>query len=146
MKRIYLFFLTLLLIVVISVNDSFAQEEEKGQYYVVTTWKMTIPADGSEAELDSLHRVWHEKVVLKNDKLLRSKILRHAWGSDMRDWIVVNVYASWSDIEEAGKMQDKLIEEAWPDKMERRAFFKAFFKYTVTHSDEIYRDLPYLTK
>jgi hypothetical protein len=136
-----------MVIVLISSIDSYAQEEEEeGHYYTVTTWKFKVPADGSNAELDSLLKVWQEEVVLKNDKILSEKVLRHLWGSDMRDWVFITEYANWNDIKEAGEMQGKLVEAAWPDKEDRKEFFKSFNKYGVTHSDELYMDLPALAK
>lgn len=145
MKRIYLFALITIIMIGISGKNGFAQEK-RGHYFTVTTWKLTIPDNGSTAQLDSLLKVWHDKVVMKNDKVISEKVFRHNWGHDMRDWVYVTEYATWNDIEAAGENQNKLIEAAWPDKKERHEFFKKMNKYMVTHSDEIYQELPDLGK
>ena len=146
MKRINLLFVAVLAIVFSFSTNSFAQDKPQGHFYTVTTWKFTIPEDGSRSELDSLMTVWHDMVIVKNDKVVSEKVLRHYWGHDMRDWVFVTEYASWADIEAAGDMQGKLVEAAWPDKMDRKKFFSAFNKYAVTHSDEIFQELPDLAK
>jgi hypothetical protein len=64
----------------------------------------------------------------------------------MRDWVVISEYASWNDMDAANDMQNKLIEEAWPNEDDRRAWFAKFGKYTITHSDEILQERPDLTK
>lgn len=146
MKKFYLLSLALIAMALSSSLSGYAQDKPQKHFYTVTTWKFTIPEDGSNAELDSLMKVWHDMVVVKNEKVVSEKVLRHYWGHDMRDWVFVTEYASWADIEAAGDMQGKLVEAAWPDKADRKKFFKAFNKYAVTHSDEIYQDQPDLAK
>jgi len=122
-------------------SSSFAQD---GHYYTSTTWKISTPGDN--AEFNAMLKEWHDKVVAKNDKIVSEKVLRHAYGNDMRDWVFITEYASWADIDAAGEVQNKLIEEAWPNKDERKKFFDTFWKYVVTHSDEIYQESPELKK
>lgn len=145
MKRVYLLLLAFVFAAFLFPQSGVAQDE-KGHYFVVTTWKLLPPADGSNAQLDSLFTVYHDKVVAKNDKVVSQKVMHHVYGDDMRDWVVISEYASWNDIDAAGDVSNKLIKEAWPDKAERQKFFKTFFKYVQTHSDEIYQDMPGLTK
>jgi len=146
MKRVYLLSLVLACVAFLFCQSAFSQEKKEKHFFVITTWKLEIPEDGSNAELDSLFTVWHNKVITPNDKIISQKVLRHYWGHDMRDWVVITEYANWGDIDASGDVADKLIEEAWPDKAERTKFFKTFFKYAETHSDEIYQENPDLTK
>ena len=146
MRRIYFLLASALIFILAASNSSYAQDEPKGHLYTVTTWKFSIPQDGSPAELDSLLKVYQDKVVVKNDKIISQKVWRHYWGADLRDWVVVSEFATWDDIEAAGDEGNKLSKEAWPDKADRQKFYKAFFKYVVTHSDEIYMDQPDLAK
>jgi len=125
------------------LNISYAQE---GHYYTVTTWKMTVPEDGSNKELNELFKEWHDKIVSKNDKIVSEKVLRHASGSDSRDWVIITEYASWNDIDAANEIQNKLIDKAWANKDDRRKFFRTFGKYSKMHKDEIYSGIPSLTK
>jgi len=136
--------LTLLSIFLILSSFSVAQEE--GNYYTVTTWKFEVPEDGSNTELNSLLQEWYDKVVSKNNKIISERVLGHQSGSDMRDWVFISEYASWNDIEAANEVQSKLIEEGWPDKEERGKYFDTFWKYAVTHSDEIFQEVPTLRK
>jgi hypothetical protein len=143
MKRLTLIFV-LAIVVMLFSGSGIAQDE--GHYYAITTWKLTVPADGSNAELNELFKEWYEKIVSKNDKVLSQKVLRHVTGSDMRDWVVISEYASWNDMDAAGDEQSRLVQEAWPNEDDRRAWFAKFGKYTVTHSDEILQERPELTK
>ncbi len=120
----------------------FAQEEGEGRYYTVTTWKMNIPEDGTQAEFDEMMKEWSEKITRKNDKILNEWVMRHLSGSDSRDLVIITEYASWSDIEAAQKKQNKLMEAAWPDKKVRDTHMKKFGRYLNSHSDEIYTGIP----
>jgi hypothetical protein len=122
----------------------FAQDE--GHYYTVTTWKISVPADGSNSEFNEILKEWCDNVVSKNDKILSQKVLRHQSGGDSRDLVVIIEYASWNDIDAAGDEQSRLVQEAWPNEDERSAWFANFGKYTVKHSDEILQGKPELTK
>jgi len=134
----------LLFAVMLLSGSSFAQDE--GHYYTITTWKFMVPADGSNAELNELMKEWYDKVVSKNDKILSEKVLVHRSGADMRDWIFISEYATWNDIDAANDVQNKLVDEGWPNKEDREKFFDSFWKYVVTHSDEILQELPELSK
>jgi methionine salvage enolase-phosphatase E1 len=125
-------------------GSSFAQEE--GHYYTVTTWKFMVPADGSNAELNELMKEWFDKVVSKNDKILSEKVLVHRSGSDMRDWVFISEYATWNDMDAANEVQNKLVDEGWPNEDDRTKFFDTFWKYVITHSDEILQEKPELAK
>ncbi|NIR51505.1 hypothetical protein GWO43_23270, partial [candidate division KSB1 bacterium] len=101
-----------------------------------------IPEDGTQAEFDEMMKEWAEKITRKNDKILNEWVMRHLSGSDSRDLVIITEYASWSDIEAAQKMQNKLMEAVWPDKKVRDAHMKKFGRYLVSHSDEIYSGIP----
>lgn len=137
---------TFVLAIVALLFSGITLAQNEGHFYSVTTWKLKVPANGSAAELNQLLKEWHEKITTKNDKVLSQKVLRHVTGADMRDWVVISEYASWNDMDTANDMQNKLIEEAWPNEDDRRAWFAKFGKYTVTHSDEILQERPELTK
>jgi hypothetical protein len=138
------FALVLTFAVMLLSATTFAQEE--GHYYTSTTWKISIPEDGSNAEFMELMQEWYDKVVSKNEKIISERVFRHQSGGDMRDWVFISEYASWNDIEEANNRQSELVNEGWPNVDERSAFFKKFWKYVDTHSDEIYQGVPELAK
>jgi hypothetical protein len=137
------FSLFLTLAVMLLSTSNFAQD---GNYYVMTTWKFMVPEDGSNSELNNLMKEWHEKVIMKNDKIVSEKVFVHRSGLDMRDWVFLSEYSSWSDIEAANDVQNQLVAEGWQDEAERDKFFDNFWKYVVTHSDEILMEKSELSK
>ena len=52
---------------------------------------------------------------------------------------MINVIDSWEDIMTINEMREALVQEAWPDEEERKAFFeKQNSFYQSKHSDEIF--------
>jgi hypothetical protein len=143
MKKLTFAFVLTFAVVFLSAS-SFAQEE--AHYYTATTWKISTPEGGSNAEFMELMQEWYDKVVSKNEKVISERVFRHQSGSDMRDWVFITEYASWNDIDAANKRQGELVNEGWPNVEERSAFFDKFWKYVDTHSDEIYQGVPELAK
>lgn len=124
-------------------SSAYSQEqEEERHFFVIQTWKVDIPEDGTRAELGQLMKEWAEKITRKNDKIISERVLIHNMSSDSRDMIVITEYASWNDIDAAQDMQGKLLEAAYPDEEERRAFNREIGKYFSRHSDEIFRERP----
>jgi hypothetical protein len=136
MKRI--FSLAIFIIAIISINQNiFAQEDE--HIVAVTTWYVNNPEDGSASEYDSLATIMFDKVVSKNSKIINRSLVRHMYGSDSRQRVVITEYASMEDMELAGEEGGKLFREAFPNEEDRKAFWKAYSKYwNGHHSDEIY--------
>ena len=143
MKTIKLFTMALLATMIVSLSSASAQD---GNFYTVTTWKMHVPENGTRAEMIALMQEFTDKVVMKNTKVISEKVMHHISGSDMRDLVVISEFASWNDIDAANKMQDELVQKAWPEEKARDAWMKSFMKYVVTHSDEIYQGYPKMTK
>lgn len=143
MKHLTKIFVLLFAVILLSGN-SFAQDE--GNYYTITTWKISVPEDGSNAEFNEIMQEWYDKVVSKNDKIISERVMQHQSGGDMRDWVFITEYASWNDIDAANDEQNKLVDEGWPTKEERSKFFDTFWKYVDTHSDEILQEKPGLRK
>lgn len=88
--------------------------------------------EGSEEERKEMLQAWFDNVIKKNEKLLSHMELGHYWsGSALgpEGWpvIMVNEYATMEDaIDE--DISD-LLEAAWPDEEERKAFQKKFRAY-----------------
>ncbi len=121
----------------------FSQEQEKEpHYFVIQTWKVNIPEDGSRAEFAELMKEWAEKITRKNDKIVSDRVVRHNMSSDSRDIVFITEYATWNDIDAANDKQNELLKAAYPDDDERRAFNRKIGKYLGKHSDEIFREVP----
>lgn len=130
-------------IVFVSMNNSTFAQEAQGNVFVVTNLERAFPDDGSAREMDSLAVLLLNKTFGKdNEYVVSSKIMRHWWGHDNRDFIQVIEVKSWDDVIKANQRSGELFEKAWPTKAEQDAFNDAFGKYfTGQHSDEIYSEV-----
>jgi hypothetical protein len=116
-------------------------QQAQGNVFVVFTAERAFPESGSSAEFDSLTQVYTEKVTKKNELVLSQRILRHWWGSDNRQFVVVLEVKDWDAVEKANARDDELFKQAF-SKEEQDRFNKAYYKYfTGKHSDEIYREV-----
>lgn len=124
------------------------KKKRKPHIFIVTTYKAAIPEGGTAAEMDSLVSQFFRAVDKKNSKILSSKTLVHYYGSDLRDWVVINEYRTWADIEAADKISQKLVKKKWPNAKTRKEYFRKIAKYFsgFVHSDEIYMEKPMLRK
>lgn len=141
MKNLISLFVFTGCIFILFSGEIIAQDDMDGHVFTVISFKSTMPQDGSIEELDSLMNEYTSAAVKKNDKILSSKSLRHLYGSDSRELVVINEYASFADIEVAGKMNEELMKKRWPDETEREEFWKRFNHYFTNHSDEIYMEM-----
>jgi len=114
--------------------------------FSVITWKVTMPEDGTQAELNTLLEEFHQKVIVPNEKVISERAMRHRSGGDSRDLVFITEYASWNDIEAAAKRQTELMNTAWKTEDAQKAFFDKFNKYFLMHSDEIYSGIKNLDK
>ncbi len=128
-------FSTFLLCFLFASGIAMAQD---GPYFTVTTWKITIPENGSNAEFNTLLKEFQQKISIPNKKIISERLMRHASGSDSRDLVIITEYASWNDIDAAATRQGELMDTAWGDEAASKEFFKKFNKYFLMHTDEIY--------
>ena len=146
MKKLLFYFALMCAVNLLLINNNLYAQQEERHFFEVQTFKTVIPEDGSYAERDSLMLEWVKAVQNKNDKFISVRHLRHYYGSDSRDWVVIWEYKSWEDIEAASNKSVELFREHWPDDKERAEFNKKFGKYWTGHSDEIYREFPKFRK
>jgi hypothetical protein len=127
------------MIILFTTKLSFAQY---GNIVYVQTWEFEMPEDGSWAEFDSLATILNENVVKNNPKVLSQRIVRHFWGSNSRQLILIQEYAKIEDLVLEDDTPGKLFRVAFKTDVERQAFVKAYRKYwRGKHSDEIYREI-----
>jgi hypothetical protein len=125
----------------------FAQDDDPSSRLVhVQTLEASFPSDGSVAERDSLWEIFFDRTVMKNEKILSQRTLGHFWGANSNEIVLIREYANWDDINTFGTRQQELINEAWPDSLERQAFFQSFNRYFGPHKDEIYQQIGGLRK
>ena len=138
-------YLSLLFIAVISIGSITGQEvleEDRPVYITVTTLYGT-----EDFDIDAWREVEEEyfnKVTSKIDLILSHQVLMSYFSPVYSEFKVINVINSWEDIMLINEMRMTLIEEAWPDEEERKAFFeKQNSFYKSKHSDEIYLTSDY---
>jgi hypothetical protein len=136
---------TLVLLIVAALVCCFSSvsaQQAQGNVFILYTVERAFPEGGSRAEFDSLTQVYAEKVTKKNELILSQRILRHWWGSDSRQFVVVAEVKDWDAVEKANAREDELFKKAF-SKEEQDRFNKAYNKYfTGKHSDEIYSEVP----
>ena len=127
----------------VASSSLFAQDEETDDsqmsYVAVVTYHTIMPDDGSWDRFKEMIKELRENVVFKNVLIVSSRILRHTWGSNSSDFIVINEYAEWAHIQEAADVSQELTNEHWPRENQRERWFDEFNSYfDPVHSDEIY--------
>ncbi|MCG9970089.1 hypothetical protein [Christiangramia crocea] len=120
-------------------------EDFKPVYITMTTTHWNDDPDTDFSDWLETEKEYFEKVVKKNDLIMSSGVYTHYFTPDNSEIVMVNVYENWSDIENANEINQKLIEEAWPDEKDRQAFFKKQRSYyRPDHKDEIYLSMPFM--
>ena len=133
-------FITCFLLSVVFAFSSMLYAQEEGPHvFTVTTWELLSPEGGSDAEFDSLANLWGENITKKNEFIISEETMRHLWGSNALDFVVITEHKNFCDIENAGNRTTELLKEAWPDKAARQEFTSAYSKYFGNHKDEIYQ-------
>lgn len=118
-------------------TSAFAQEENDFHVVHVQTFKMHgVMGDDAEAFSETLKR--QAEVINSDSRVLRSYVLRHYWGADSRDLVLVAEFASDEDLFSFFNDLNALFEKAF-SKEQNDADNALWNKYVGQHSDEIYR-------
>lgn len=134
-------FLAAVLFLLIFGSTSFAQPAT-GNVVVVTKQELALGPEFSGRMLDSLAGLYHEATMGNNPYVIDYKILRHWWGHDNTEFVVMYSVKNLEDMEKAQEEVDKLFEGKWTTQEDRDAFDNAYSKlFTGKHSDEIYREV-----
>jgi hypothetical protein len=116
---------------------SFAQEENDFHVIHVQTFKMHgVMGDDAEAFTETLKR--QAGVINSDSRVLRSYVLRHYWGADSRDLVLISEFSSDADLFSFFNDMDSMFEKAF-SKEQLDADNVLWSKYVGQHSDEIYR-------
>ncbi len=116
-------------------------QDNQGHIYVLTTLKLNDGPDVNIAKRDSM---LHQQLMADkaNKYILSTQLLRHYYGSDSRDLIVVREYKSFGDIEKGDDENQKYFEKVYPKKANLDAAQKNYRRQVLWHSDEILMDVP----
>lgn len=126
---------------ILLMGNPLTAQDKKPVFITVTTlhWNMDMQ-DYNEKDWLAIEKEYLDKVVKKNEFILKQRVLTHYFTADNSELLLVSSYASWDDIEKANERSDALIKQAWPDEKARNAYFdKKENYYQLRHSDEIYR-------
>ncbi|MFC2088099.1 hypothetical protein ACFLSX_00725 [Calditrichota bacterium] len=134
--------LVLLVVLVCCLAGAIFAKDDLGNIMVVTTLETKSNSDGSVAEFDSLNQLFTDKVLKKNELILSAKTVRHMWGHNNRDFLVMYEVKNWADVEKANEKNDELFKKAWSTEESRKEFNKKWNAYfSGKHSDEIYQEI-----
>lgn len=118
-------------------TSSFAQDENDFHVVHVQTFKMHgVMGDDAEAFNETLTR--QAGVINGDARVLRSYVLRHFWGADSRDLVLITEFESSENLFSFYNDLDGLFEKAFPEE-QRNKDNDLWNKYVGQHSDEIYR-------
>jgi hypothetical protein len=125
-------------------SNSIAQDETDFHVVHVQTFKMSgFLGDDADAFNEMLVR--QAGIINGDARVLRSYVLRHWWGDDSRDLVLVSEFAKGDDLftfyEDLGGIFEKALSKEQLD-----ADDALLAKYGGYHSDEIYRVVTNTTK
>jgi ABC-type sulfate transport system substrate-binding protein len=136
-----LFLFAILLLTAFS-PAAYSQTETDGNVFHVQTLQFQMPEGGSWAEFDSLTALLNKNVTTKNKKIVSQRFLRHLWGSNSRQLLVITEYRNIADLVGEDTEGEALFAAAWSKDDQQKAFNKAYNKYwNSEHSDEIYSEM-----
>ncbi|RPI72603.1 MAG: hypothetical protein EHM47_07960 [Ignavibacteriales bacterium] len=125
-------------IIILFTSSAFAQDSDDFHVVHVQKWKLkSLPAD-NEADAFSQLLNKQSEVINSDSRVLNAYVLRHFWGADSRDLIMITEYKNTEDLFSLNEDFDSLMEKAY-SKEELDNDNKLFDKYVGEHSDEIYR-------
>jgi hypothetical protein len=119
-------------------------QSEQGNVVIMNFSKFKFPDEVSVPEFDSLTYLYNVNVFEKNEFILNYKVIRHWWGNNTKDFIVIYEVKNWEDVIKASTRNNELFEEYWETPEARKLFRETHDKYfIVKHPDEIYHEVKY---
>ena len=118
-------------------STSFAQDSNDFHVVHVQTFKMSgVMGDDVEAFNETLKR--QAQTINSDSRVLRSYVLRHFWGADSRDMVLVTEFENSEALFSFYNELDSIFEKAFSQE-QRDKDDVLWNKYVGQHSDEIYR-------
>jgi hypothetical protein len=109
---------------------------QPGKICMVFTGYLNFTADNMNTNIDSLIKIYKENFYDKNPFFLNTRIIRHYYGHDSREVLIISELKDWDDIPKASAKGQELM-----SKMPNRDKFWSQISQLITpehHSDEIY--------
>ncbi|MBK5284105.1 MAG: hypothetical protein JJE25_01770 [Bacteroidia bacterium] len=149
MKKIKSIFLSVAVVAVFSLacTQQANAQGAAGHIYHMHTWYSQTGLDSAaRADRNAVLKEYHEKVTMKNEFVTHSWSMAHYYSDDSREFVTVDEFANWGDIDKANNRSEELERAAWSDPKQRAAFMKKMDSYFTSHKDAIYNAMPALTK
>lgn len=121
-----------------------AQNNSAPKPLIIQTMYISPSEATMRVNLDSLLKIWKERVMNPNPFFVSTKIVQHWWGHDSREVIFIFELKSWDDIERAFEKRNEILKDhkGWATKEDAQAFgklWRSIFFNEPHHSDEIYQ-------
>ena len=136
----------LLLLSMSNLTTVKAQAPASHIFHVGTFYMVPGMDSIARAERNATLKEYHDKVTMKNEFVLHSWTMQHLFSEDSREYVIINEYASWADIDKAAARDAELEKKAWPNEKQRMALTKKLDSYFTGHKDAVYSGFPNLTK
>jgi hypothetical protein len=142
MKKPFYISLTLVVILMFSFSVIAQEEEEQGNVFAISTYKVRF--DNIDKVLELWEKEW-KPVYTKNEHVKSFRVFSHMWGSD---WsiVVIAEYESMAVMEKAQKRGQEIFKEKYPDEKKREEITDNIQSYFTGHFDDIVREVPKLRK
>jgi len=99
---------------------------------------------GTVAEREALFDEFHKKVIMRNDKILSRREMKHYWtgslGGGVTPVVFVTEYPNMAVADDVTRNRET-IQKAWPDEEKRAAFFEKRNKYIDRGHNLGHRDI-----
>lgn len=106
-----------------------------------------IPLSPSERDvLRGMLKEYFDKVTSKNEFIVHQLNMTHHYTDDSREFVTINEYANWGDIDKANDRTAELEKQAWPDEKKRDEFLGKLNSYFTHHKDGVFHELTDLEK
>ena len=139
----YKLFLSIFLFSLLALftNPVIAQEANQNNIVHVQVWKLKAMPMGDDAAAFNEMLSQQASVVNGDSRVLNSYVLRHYWGSDSRDLVMITEFKNIVELTAFYDEFNSLMENAF-SKEELDKGDALFMKYVGQHSDEIYMQSP----
>ena len=103
-------------------------------------------ADYDGKDSYEVYKEYLTNVVEKNKYIRAYYPYRYYLGSDSREFIEMLVVNSLADLDKMLKKNDALLEKHIPDATKRKEFLRTYRKAIAGHKDDMYINVPSLSK
>ena len=118
----YLKIIILFSVILFTNCETILAQNEQGNVVIMNFSKFKFPDEVSVPEFDSLTYLYNVNVFERNEYILNYKVLRHWWGNNTKDFIVIYEVKDWEDVIKASTRNNELFEEYWNTPEDRKLF------------------------